>query len=117
VNKAIGFFLALTEDVGIAVSPLFKTGAATTGNGGPRRSPRRKKVSQPKQQPPAPATITPPMPTSKEAQQVAYINMLMDMAQKTDGTGGINTDLLDRIEKMLGVSTQATTTEGVDQGG
>ncbi len=95
IQKAISFFLAMAADVDVEVSPLFKKGrVAATSNGG-----RRRKAAKPDAKPASP----PPVhhhTNSAEQQRSKYVEMLMDLATKSDGP--VQTDLLDRIERALG---------------
>lgn len=100
VQKAIGFYLALAEDVGMEVSPHFhrRRVVIVTGNG-TRRTTRKRKA---KEEPAAdvPVRTLPPTVTSMETKKSAYIDMLMTLAQKSEEA--VPAELLDRIERALG---------------
>lgn len=96
VAKAVSFYLSATEYVGINVSPHFKKRRVSSGNGTRRRRPAAKAQASPLPTPPTPQVMT------EEQQKVKYVDMLMDLASK-DTTGDSQKDLLDRIEKALGI--------------
>lgn len=116
VNKAIGFFVALAEFTEIPISPHFRKGAASTGTS-TRRSPRRRKPIVGPTPPVTPVVQQATTPTSAEAQRAAYINMLMEMAQKTGESGTVQTDLLNRIERALGFADPESISNGGAQEG
>lgn len=96
VTKAITFFLGMAEDVGVEVSPHFKKGRAAATNGGTRKKRVPKVVME--TPPPAPA----PKVATEEEQKAQYVTMLMDLAKNND-EATVQQQLLDRIEKALGI--------------
>jgi len=111
VQKAITFFLGMAEDVGVELSPHFKKGRVSAGNGTTRR--RRTTKAEPA---PQPTAVVHHKPTPEAEQKAKYIDMLMELAKK-DGTDvGAQKDLLDRIEKALGIAS-ATSSGGGGGGG
>lgn len=102
VQKAITFLFGMAEDVGIELSPHFKRGRAATSNGSTRRR-KVPKVTQPAA-PPTPHPVHPTV-TTVEEQKAAYVNMLMELAKKDSAEAGLQKDLMNRIEKALGIGT------------
>lgn len=96
VDKAIGFFLGLTDYVGIETSPHFKKRRVTSS-----ASRKRKQKAAPVVEPVHPAPHT-PKATTAEQQKAKYVEMLMAMAEKGAADGNVQIELLDRIERALG---------------
>jgi hypothetical protein len=109
VTKAITFYLALAEYVGIEISPFFKT-TNFSGNGG--RRPARKRPSAPAP-PPVVQPATAPQVSMEEQKKSAYIDLLMELAKGGDGSssGTDRQDLLDRIERAIGIPGTPTATD------
>lgn len=103
VDRAISFFLTLAEDLGLPTSPHFKKIASQPANGSrPRRRKTAAKGVTPA--PPPPADQAPPTAMSAEAQKASYVQMLMDLAKGAEDDN--QKDLLDRIERALGLAAQ-----------
>ncbi len=106
VDKAITFYLGLADYVGFPVSPFFRRGRAASGgtSTAPRKVGRKRKlvatphVPNDASQPAQPALRTP------DVQKSAYVEMLMEMAQKATPGEPAHADLLDRIERALGMA-------------
>jgi hypothetical protein len=92
-KKAIRFFLAALEYSGLPKSPLWKVGKSGGGGSGGRK-PRKSNRG-------AGAGATPemqnPPATSSKAMKQAYFDLLVEKAKTSDN----DTDLLDRIERLL----------------
>lgn len=98
VQKAISFFVNMAEDAGVEVSPHFRKGrAAGTSGGGTLKRRRSTKVSKPRD--PAP----PQQADGFGGQRAAYVEMLMDLAQREGADADTQVGLLDRIERALGL--------------
>lgn len=114
VQKAITFFLGMAEDVGVDLSPHFKKGRVSAGNGSTRR--RRNPKAEPPPPPPPQPAVQQPQDTSPEALRARYITLLMEKVDRAEGD--LPADLLDRIERALGYedksSTTTTSTTGVE---
>jgi hypothetical protein len=111
VQKAITFFLGMAEDVGVELSPHFKKGRVSAGNGTTRRR-ATKRTEQPTP-PPAPPAVQQTEDNSPEALRAKYVNLLMKKVEASESE--LPADLLDRIERALGYeekSSPATTGKG-----
>jgi hypothetical protein len=111
VQRAIGYYLAITDDLGLPKSPHFRRVTSTPSNSTttrkpakPRRAPRKDKLNSPDLTDPPPTTT----PTTAEAQKAKYIEMLMGIAAKTDDATA-QKDVLDRIERALGLAAPGGT--------
>lgn len=109
INRAIAFYLALTEDLGLPKSPHFKKASSSASK---PSTPRRPRQPRPKPNPnllaaggTGSATIIAPAPagTSADAQKASYVAMLIELAQKSDDPDA-QRDMLDRIERALGLA-------------
>lgn len=91
--KAIRFFLAAAEYAGVPRSPLWKAPKASRsgGGGGARRVNRKKVEGAPVVHPPSTGSKGPNM-------KQAYFDLLLKKAESQDQ---VDTDLLDRIERLL----------------
>ncbi|MGB7588608.1 MAG: DUF5343 domain-containing protein [Solirubrobacterales bacterium] len=98
-RKAIAFFLAAAKAGEVGLSKHFKTPKAVSSAGSPRRP--RKKAKQADDPPPPPA---PPAPTDDPKK--AYVDLLLKKA----GEEMDNTDLLDRIERVIGLDPEPSQT-------
>lgn len=112
VQKAIGFYLSFADYAGYPVSPFFKKGRVASINGGSGAKRSRKKPAS--GETPASPPANPQGQhhgnrgrTVEEEQKVKYIDLLMTLAKPEDG-GQINSDILDRIERMLDVNAPKT---------
>lgn len=95
VQKAIGFYLSMADDVGIELSPYFKRARSSTASG-----PRKRRASKAKGT--AQVSAQSGGTSSRiEEQRAEYVKMLMDLATRSDGQA--SPDLLDRIEHALGL--------------
>lgn len=108
-RKAITFFLNAAQFAGVPVSPHFKmprsgssTPRARTTNG-QRRTKRRSQTGSSR-------TSTPTAP-SMDSLRTKYVEMLLEKADKTDE---LDSELLDRIESLLGFDTQRDEDEPED---
>jgi len=102
VQKAITFLFGMAEDVGVELSPHFKKSRASASQGGARRR-RTSKGTRP-----APAPTPNPVrskATTVDEQKAAYVNMLMELAKKENAEADLQKDLMNRIEKALGIGT------------
>lgn len=111
VDKAVAFFLGLTEYVGIETSPMFRKRRSSSN------APRRRKVVKVVEDltpPPPPPVVT--KPTSAEEQKAAYVNMLMELAKKDDAADH-RSDFLDRIEKALDIGGPTPVEKTPSEGG
>lgn len=108
IQKAITFYLALTEYVGIETSPFLKTTRAKpSGNGGRRTG--RKRPAAPE---PAPTPVISAKPSMEEQKKSAYIDLLMELA-KGESQDIDRKDLLNRIERAIGMpDSPASTASG-----
>lgn len=104
-QKAATFYIHLAQHVGLPVSQYFTQGrAAGSGNGPTRRAVRRRT---------RPAVLevetgTPPEPVETlDKKRSAYIDLLMKLADRTDGELP-PPELLDRIERALGYKDGGT---------
>jgi hypothetical protein len=97
-RKAIAFFLAAAKFAGITVSKLFKTPKATGTSGGGTRTRRRRQTGGGQEDPPPP----PPAPTTDP--KARYIDLLLKKAEAEDN---LDPDLLNRIERVIGVEPDA----------
>jgi hypothetical protein len=98
VQKAITFYRGLTEYVGIETSPFLR--GRMTNSGGPRRNGKKRTPALQVVQEVVPA---PPARSVEEEKKSAYIDLLMDLA-KSDGTDvSSRADLLDRLERAIGI--------------
>ena len=111
VQKAITFFLGMAEDVGMPLSPHFKKGRATTGNATRARRVRIVRTAKPSSPATSTSNTSQPKVKTVDEQKAAYVTMLMELAQKDDAEVDVQKDLLDRIERVLGINT-STPTEG-----
>lgn len=108
VERAISFYLTLAEDLGLPTSSHFKKIATPAANGTrPRRRKPATKAAAPAAPPPSAPAAAPAL--SPDVQKASYVQMLMELAKANDGEG--QKDLLDRIERALGLAAQ-----GGDQG-
>ncbi|MCW2855870.1 MAG: hypothetical protein JWR52_1485 [Marmoricola sp.] len=110
IQKAISYFLAMAEDVGVEVSGHFKNGRVAATNGTPRKRAAKKAI----------ASVPPPLPpapkvTTEEQQKAKYVDMLMDLASK--GDSDVQIELLNRIEKALGIGTSSNPSSRNGTGG
>jgi Family of unknown function (DUF5343) len=96
--KSIAFFLSAARFGDVPVSPHFKTPKRAAANGG--ASKRRKPKPADTPPPPSPASEPPPIDQAK----AAYIDMLL---KKADSEEEMNSDLLDRIERVIGIAGAA----------
>jgi hypothetical protein len=107
IEKAITFFLAMCEAAGIEVSPFFKQRAKIASSPARRRAKRA-----PTPVAPAPTPVAPPAPQPVD-QKAAYVDLLMKLVQDgAAGEAGVQTDLLDRLERAIGVPPVADPTKG-----
>ena len=109
ISKAITFYLQMAQDLGFELSPHYKVRAASASGTSKRRRGAASATKAAEQIVP-PASATPPVqqPVTLEAQKAAYVTMLMDLATKQDG-GSDAGQLLDRIERALGIGDSAAT--------
>lgn len=109
-KKAIRFFLAGAEYAGLPTSPLWKTGRAR--NGITRRVRAKKPAASGMVRTLAEERQIPNSPASMKQ---AYFNLLLKKAESQEE---LDTDLLNRIEKLIGLPDEATrehvTGEGVN---
>lgn len=102
VDKAISFYLAMLDDVGIPVSPHFK-GRVSASNATPRKTkpPRAPAERSSEMNLPGEAAIeiAQAKTSTKEKQRADYVDMLMKLAESADGDAQEN--LLNRIERAL----------------
>ena len=106
IDKAIGFYLGLTDYVGVETSPHFKKRRVMSST----TRKRKPKVATPIVETPHLATLAPKVITADQ-QKVKYVEMLMDLATK-NGDESNQQALLDLIEKALGIGADAATTAG-----
>ena len=109
VAKAVGFYLGMSEWLDLPISKYFKTGRSTGGGNGGRRATGKKKPK------PTEQGETPPMQTPaasaasaasmEEQKKSAYIDLLMELA-KEDADGGARMDLLNRLERAIGIPAE-----------
>lgn len=107
-GKSIAFFLAAAKYGDVSVSQHFKTPKRTSSNGS---SPKRK----PKGKTPPPADPpTPPATTSLDKAKSAYVELLL---KKADSEDQMDSDLLDRIERVIGFGEGKTSSPTGPGGG
>lgn len=100
LQKAITFYLGLTEYVGIETSPYLKTTRVATSGGSGRRSAKKKAaVSLVAEPPPAPV----PQVKMEEQKKSAYIDLLMELAKGDSANDQSRMDLLNRLERAIGI--------------
>jgi hypothetical protein len=103
-RKVLSFFAALCDEAGIPLSAYIKPSKSHTGPRGPRRTGTRRT-----RKPGGGGTDeaaraedgTKGAGLSDDAMRGMYFRLLLDKAQKADD----DSDLLDRIERLVGVST------------
>lgn len=104
LRKAVGFYLAAARYSGLPLSPFFKETRPGGDGGATRRSgTRRKKKDDAADQSTPP--LTPPNPpidarSETKSMRLKYFELL---TKKADTSESIDTDLLDRIERLIGV--------------
>lgn len=108
-RKSIAFFLAAAKFADVPVSRFFKTPKRSPTNG-PKTGRARKRQETGDQTPPPP-----PPPVTDAKQQ--YINLLLKKAEEN-----MDTDLLDRLERVIGIGGNTTSAPtdrgaGLDRGG
>lgn len=95
-RKAATFFLHAADFSGVDVSPFFKSSrpsSSGTRSAGTRRRTRSQRV-------PEPDGRTPPQGVTDPKER--YVDLLL---KKAETDGDLDTDLLDRIERVIGVNT------------
>jgi hypothetical protein len=109
-GKAIAFFLAAAKYGDVPVSQHFKTPKRTSSNGsGPKRRKPKGGTVPPPADPPAP-----PAATSLDKAKADYVDLLL---RKADSEEQMDSDLLDRIERVIGFGGQSSTPTGPGGGG
>lgn len=107
-GKSIAFFLAAAKYGDVPVSQHFKTPKRTSSNGsGPKR--RKPKGTPPPADPP-----NPPAAASLDKAKSAYVDLLL---KKADSEEQMDSDLLDRIERVIGFGDQSSSPTGPGGGG
>ena len=108
VQKAITFYLGLTEYVGIETSPFLK--ARVASNGGARRNGKKRTPAA------APVQAAPPpiqtQRSLEEEKKSLYIDLLMDLAKDTDAKDVDRKDLLNRLERAIGIPSGSEPSAG-----
>lgn len=109
-RKAISFYLHAAKFAGVAVSKYFKAvRVGSTPRAGRKLGPRRKE----KQVPPVPegggATGSPPAQDHKQR----YLDMLLKRVEGADGQ--LDTALMDRIERLLGMGADDEAEEAEEE--
>jgi hypothetical protein len=106
VDKAITFYLGLADYVGFPVSPFFRRGRASSGGAStaPRKVGRKRKTVTVPQVPAEASLPAQPAVRPAEVQKSAYVEMLMEMARSAPPGDPAHADLLDRIERALGMA-------------
>jgi len=101
-QKAVSFYLGLAEHTGLPVSTFFRQGRSGTTrpqSGSVRRGPKRRSPESEVQE--TSSAVAPG--DAVAAKRVEYIDMLMELARSSKDQGsGLQTELLDRIERALG---------------
>lgn len=105
-RKSIAFFLAAAKYAGIPVSQHFKTPKRVSSNGVTKRKAKAK--GKPGEEPPSPALPSPTLDDPKKA----YVDLLLKKASED-----MDSDLLDRIERVIGLDPQPSQTSQIPQGG
>lgn len=108
VQKAITFYLGLTEYVGIETSPFLK--ARVPSNGSTRRNGKKRTPAAPPVQP-VPPPIQ-PQRSLEEEKKSAYIDLLMVLAKDTDAKDSDRSDLLNRLERAIGIPPGSESNSG-----
>jgi hypothetical protein len=109
VDKAVTFYLGMCDQLGLSVSPYFKSGRRSSTNGGPKMASRRRPGSTSQQRTPAAPTAAPAtsvIVTPEAQQRAAYVELLMDLV-KTKAAADephVQMELLDRLERAIGVA-------------
>lgn len=103
VLKAVAFYLGLAEYVGLPLSPFFKKQRIPSTNGGARKTTRKRTASNTAATPAVQTVVTPV--DAVEAKRVAYVEMLMKLAEASAERGDVQDGLLDRIERALGYTS------------
>jgi hypothetical protein len=104
-GKSIAFFLAAAKYGDVQVSQHFKTPKRTSSNGsGPKRRKPPKGQVQPAADPP-----NPPAATSLDKAKADYVDLLL---RKADSEEQMDSDLLDRIERVIGFGGQSSSPTG-----
>lgn len=98
VDKAIAFYLHLLDYLGFPYSANFKKRRPSNGGSRRRKQIPKSEGSTPNVPPPPPQKIT-----TEQEQKAKYVEMLMQLAAKDDAAVDLQKDLLDRIEKALGI--------------
>ncbi len=97
LRRAVTFYLHAAAFAGIEVSPHFKSGRLSTAPRKPRAAKSRAKRQAGTAMPPPPETKGTDEAT--ESLRTKYIEMLLS---KADADADVNSELLDRIEGLLG---------------
>jgi hypothetical protein len=100
-RKSIAFFLGAAKEGEVAVSQHFKTPKRVPSNGA---SPKRKAKKEDPPPPPAASTLDDP--------KKAYVDLLLKKASEE-----MDADLLDRIERVIGLEPQPSKTSVKPSGG
>ncbi len=102
-RKSIAFFLAAAKFGEIEVSKLFKTPKRVSSNGNAKRKAKKQAAD------PSPA---PPPPAASDDPKRAYVNLLLKKADEE-----MSPDLLDRIERAIGLDSQPSQPSSATSGG
>jgi hypothetical protein len=92
LRKARMFFLNAATDAGVELGPHLRMKKASRAGNGPRK-PRQRAAAQ---------SRPPRSPDATEAMKQTYFDVLIDKAK---GSDSLDEDLLNRIEKLIGMQT------------
>lgn len=108
VQKGIAFYLQMAEAAGVPTSKYFKQRISGGSNGS--RKTRKRADAPPPSDPSADQQAGPKVTSADgvEAKKLAYIDLLMKMAEGTSSDDGPKPELLDRIERALGMQRETT---------
>jgi hypothetical protein len=105
----VRFYLGLSDWLDLPVSKYFKTGRSASnggGNGGRRTTVKKKsKPAETVETLPSQPFSTPQV-SMEEQKKAAYIDLLMDLAKEDGADGGSRMDLLNRLERAIGIPAE-----------
>lgn len=105
-RKAATFFLHAADFAGIEVSTFFKSSRASSS--GSRSTGTRRRARPQRAREPDPGTV----PQADTDPKARYIDLLLKKAEQADGD--LDTNLLDRIERVIGVEAATAPKENQD---